>query len=171
MWESSRCVVLNSSYEPLSIVGAKKAIILCFEGKANILEKHPSFVVRSVSNSWPVPIQIILKSYVKARPAFRVPANLTPTNLYTRDLFTCQYCLRHRSKLKEGEFLTMDHVIARSKGGSNKWENVVTACSTCNNKKADYSLEDMGWKLSPNILHTPTLFEIWSKHDSRRLEE
>lgn len=168
MWENVRCVVLNSSYEPLSIVPAKRALILCFEGKASIIEEHPNLFVRSVRNVWAVPTQVVLKHFVKARPTFRVPAQLTQRNLFIRDKYTCQYCSRHKSQLKEHEFLTRDHIIPQARGGRDVWENVVTACSSCNNKKADFILEDTNLKLQkkPSV---PTIFEIWSKASSKNL--
>lgn len=166
MWESVRCVVLNSSYEPLSIVSARRALILYFEGKATVLEEHPEVVVRSVKDMWAVPTQVVLKHFVKSRPTFRVPAQLTQRNLFVRDKYTCQYCGRHRSELKSGEFLTRDHIIPSARGGRDIWENVVTACSRCNNKKADSHLHETNFKLmkKPSI---PTVFEIWSKADSK----
>lgn len=166
LWENSRCVVLNSTYEPLSIVPAKRALILYFEGKASVLENHPELVVRSVSDVWPIPTQVVLKHFVKARPTFRVPAQLTQRNLFIRDKYTCQYCGRHRGEFKEVEFLTRDHIIPQARGGKDIWENVITACSSCNNKKADTPLSETSLKLlkKPSI---PTIFEIWSKASTR----
>lgn len=162
MWENVRCVVLNSTYEPLSIVSAKKGLKHVFEGKASILEEHPTVKIRSVTRTWAIPTQVVLKHFVKARSTFRAPAVLTQKNLFIRDKYICAYCGRHRAQLKVEEFLTRDHIVPTTLGGKNKWENVVTSCSTCNNKKADYTLEQLNWKLSRRP-HTPTIFEIWSK--------
>ena len=169
MWESVRCVVLNASYEPLSIVSAKRGIVLCYEGKASIIEEHPSLIVHSARDIWPVPTQVVLSRFVKARPTFRVPAQLTQRNLFTRDKYICQYCGRHKSRLKKHEFLTRDHVVPRILGGRDKWDNVVTSCSTCNNKKADYPLRDTSLKLLKNP-STPTIFEIWSKASAKYMK-
>ena len=166
MWESVRCVVLNSTYEPLAIVPAKRALVMYFEGKVAIKEEHPNLVVHSVSDIWAVPTTIVLHKFVAARPTFRVPARLTPTNLWKRDKYTCQYCGRHRSEFKALEKLTRDHVVPSARGGTDCWENVVASCSTCNNKKADKLLTETTLRLTRKP-YTPTIFEIWSKADTR----
>lgn len=162
MFESVRTVVLNATYEPVSIISSKKALIRVFEGKATVLEEHPEIVIHSVNRVWGVPTQIVLKKYVKVRATFRVPAQLTQRNLFVRDKYTCQYCNTHKKDLKSGAFLTRDHIIPTARGGKDVWENVVTACSSCNNKKADSHLTDTNMRLS-RMPHTPTIFEIWSK--------
>ena len=172
MWSRVRVVVLNASYEPLNIIPAKKAIVRVFEGKAKILSTHPTEVVRSVSMEMKVPTQIILKRWVKAPPTFRTPAQLGSNNknLFIRDRYTCQYCGRHKKKLLElGIKLTRDHVLPRDRGGKDVWENVVTACESCNNKKANNTLAQLGITL-PKRPYTPTVFEIWSKTYSKYLD-
>lgn len=160
--DHTRCTVLNATYEPLAIVSAKQGLILVIQGKAIIAQEHPDHVIHSVKEIWPVPTQIVLKQFVKSRSTHRVPAILTQRNLFIRDGYTCQYCGRRRSDLRQGEFLTRDHVHPQSKGGRDEWKNVVTACSSCNNKKADYTLEETHFKLKkqPTI---PTIFELWSR--------
>jgi 5-methylcytosine-specific restriction endonuclease McrA len=161
--ETTRCVVLNASYEPLSVISAKRALILIFEGKAVVVEEHPEYVVRSPSITMKIPVMVALKEYVKARRVFHSPAALTQRNLFVRDNHTCQYCARHKSELRTSEVLTRDHIIPESRGGKNTWENLVTACSTCNNKKAAHHLEDTGMRLLKKPV-TPTLFELWMRH-------
>ena len=143
MIENTRCVILNASYEPLSVVSAKRGLILVLEGKAMITEAHPNGHVQSVTKKFPLPTQIRLKDYIKSRPVFHIPAQLTQRNLFLRDHKTCQYCGRKASELEDGEYLTRDHVIPESLGGKDSWTNVVTACRKCNNIKADSRLEDM----------------------------
>lgn len=155
-----RCTVLNATYEPLAVVSARRGLILVFEGKATIVEEHPNERVRSAKDSWPIPIQIVLKEFIKSRSTHRVKALLTQRNLFLRDGHKCQYCNRHRSKLRNSEFLTRDHIIPQSKGGTNAWTNVVTACSACNNKKADTMLADTNMILIREPW-TPTMFELW----------
>jgi 5-methylcytosine-specific restriction endonuclease McrA len=166
-FESSRCVVLNASYEPLSIITAKRALILIFEGKAEVVEEHPYLVVRSVKTSHKVPIMVALKKFVKCRKIFQSKASLTQKNLFTRDNHTCQYCGRHKNKLRSFEFLTRDHVHPEYLGGKSTWENLVTACSTCNNKKANYLLEHINMPLLKKPT-TPTIFELWMKHSKKK---
>jgi len=168
MLDNTRCVILNASYEPLSIVSAKRGLILVIEGKAFITEQHPNGVVRSVTKKFPLPTQIVLKEYVKSRPAYRVPAQLTQKNLFIRDNYTCQYCGRQKRDLKDSEYLTRDHVVPTRRGGKDEWNNVVTACNACNNKKADYTLNEakeyLGMKLNTKP-RRPTVFEIWSSRE------
>lgn len=165
--ETTRCVVLNASYEPLSVISAKRALILIFEGKAVVVEEHPEYVVRSPSITVKVPVMVALKEFVKARRVFHSPAALTQRNLFVRDNHTCQYCGRHKSDLRSKEVLTRDHIIPESKGGKNTWENLVTACSTCNNKKADHDLDDTGMHLLKKPV-APTLFELWMRHSRNK---
>lgn len=166
-FESSRCVVLNATYEPLSIITAKRALILVIEGKATPIEDHPYLVVRSVSRSFKVPVMVALKAFVKSHKIFRTKASLTQKNLFLRDDHTCQYCGRHRNELRGHEFLTRDHIHPEDKGGGSTWENLVTACSTCNNKKANYLLEQTDMKLLKKT-HVPTVFDLWLKHAKRK---
>jgi 5-methylcytosine-specific restriction endonuclease McrA len=137
-----------------------------FKGKATILEAHPTERIRSATQTWDVPVQIVLKSYVKVKPTHRTPAKWNKRHMFIRDNHTCQYCHRHRDKLPEGNILTIDHVYPQELGGRTEWENVVTACTSCNNKKANKQLHELGWKLR-RLPYTPTMYEIWSKTTSK----
>lgn len=161
-----RCEVLNASYDPLSIVSGRRALVLVLKGKASVLTEHADAALSTLSNRYPIPTQIVLKEMVKSRPTTRVPAQLTQRNLFIRDKYQCQYCGRHRSELKHTEFLTRDHIHPQDKGGKDVWENIITACNRCNNKKANYHLKDSGMTLL-KIPKTPTVFEIWSKTASK----
>ena len=167
--ETTRCVVLNSSYEPLTLVTAKRALTMYYEGKVDVIEEHPTLIVHSEDDVWPVPTAVILRHYVNARTPYGKPAMLTQKNLFIRDKFTCQYCNRHRSDLADNEKLTRDHVFPKEKGGRDEWNNVVTACSTCNNRKANYLLGSFqcDFRLEKNPT-TPTVYEIWSKSGFRK---
>ena len=164
MIDSVRCEVLNASYEPLSIVSARRALNLCLKGKASILGEHPTLFVTTANDLYAVPTQILLKDMVNARR--HGTAQLTQRNMFIRDRYTCQYCGRHRSELREGEFLTRDHIVPQSKGGKDTWTNIITACNSCNNKKANFMLSETKMKLlkEPTV---PTVFEIWSKTHSK----
>jgi 5-methylcytosine-specific restriction endonuclease McrA len=164
--DTTRCVVLNATYEPITIVSSKRALILFLEGKAMIVEEHPELVVRSPSQTFPVPTSIVLKHFVKGRMVFRTKALLTQRNLFIRDQYTCQYCGRNKQQLKSSEFLTRDHVMPRHIGGRDIWENVVTCCNSCNNKKAYHLLEDINMTLL-KIPTAPTIFELWTRQQKR----
>ena len=164
--ESTRCVVLNATYEPITIISSKRALVLSLEGKATIVEEHPDLVVRSPNQTFPVPTSIVLKQYVKGRMVFRTKALLTQRNLFIRDGYACQYCNRHKSQLKHSESLTRDHVTPRTNGGKDIWENVVTCCNSCNNKKAYHTLEELGWGLIKKPI-APTIFELWTRQQKK----
>lgn len=168
-FEATRCVVLNSTYEPIAVVTSKRALVLILEGKAIVVEEHPTMVVRSPSTTLKVPIMVALKEFVRGRKVFRTTAVLSQRNLFIRDNYTCQYCNRHKSQLRHSEFLTRDHVVPECKGGGSTWENLVTACSTCNNKKADHDLEktNLIMQKKPTV---PTLFELWMKRNQHRVK-
>lgn len=68
---------------------------------------------------------------------------LSNSTLFKRDKNICAYCGGHFNKSQ----LTRDHVVPTSKGGPNSWVNVVTACKTCNQWKADRSLKEAGMEL------------------------
>lgn len=166
-FESVRCVVLNTTYEPLSVVKARDALVLIIEGKAVMVEEHPYLVVRSIKQTFKVPTMVALKTYVKSRKVFSAKATLTQRNLFVRDNYTCQYCERNKVELGAHEFLTRDHIHPECAGGPNTWLNLITACSTCNNKKGDTPLSqtDMILKKIPTV---PTIFELWMKHSQMK---
>lgn len=150
------CLALNASYEPLTIVPARRAVRLVLDEKAEVLESDPDRVFRSASEHFPVPIVIRLVRFVHVPRRFR--RQVTNTFLFARDGYRCQYCGRHRSELAHRQFLTRDHVQPLSQGGDNTWTNVVTACSACNNRKADRMPRQAGMRLltrpgEPNYVH------------------
>lgn len=79
---------------------------------------------------------------------------LTNAKLFVRDRFTCAYCLNVFSKDK----LTRDHIIPRSKGGADNWQNCCTSCVSCNTHKSDKLLEKSGMKLG-YMPYVPSLYE------------
>lgn len=164
--DATRCVVLNATYEPITIVSSKRALILYLEGKAMIVEEHPELVVRSPNQTFPVPTSIVLKHFVKGRMVFRTKALLTQRNLFIRDQYTCQYCGRGKPQIKSSEFLTRDHILPRHLGGKDIWENVVACCNSCNNKKAYHRLEDINMKLLTTP-RAPTIFELWTRQQKK----
>lgn len=150
------CLALNASFEPLTMVPARRAIRLVLDRKAEILEVDPGRAFRSIDQVLPCPSVIRLVRYVHVPRRFR--RQVTNTFLFARDDYTCQYCGRHRSELRGRQFLTRDHVLPVSRGGENLWSNVVTACSPCNNRKGDRLPVEAGLPLlrtpaEPNYVH------------------
>ena len=136
----SSALVLNAGYEPLKVISWQRAIILWFQEKVDILEYH-EISVNSPSQAFRLPSVLILRKYIK--PQFNRTVRLSRQNIFLRDEYRCQYCCKVFPK----KSLTLDHVHPVSKGGQHTWENVVTACSACNNKKADRTVSQMGLKL------------------------
>lgn len=130
-----KTLILNASAEPLSFIPVKRAVILVLKEKAEIIEGHVEKRFRSANREIPFPLVIRLVRYVHIPRRFR--SVVTNTILFARDQYTCQYCGRPKVDLKKSERLTREHVKPISRGGTDVWENVTTACSTCNHKKGN----------------------------------
>lgn len=135
-------LLLNAGFEPLRIVSWQRAFVLIFQGKVEILEEY-SVVVRSVAQSFKVPAVVRLNRYVQLK-RHHIGVRFSRTNLYARDEYTCQYCL---SRFPEKD-LTLDHVVPVVRGGRKTWDNIVTACMRCNQKKGDRAPEQVGMQLN-----------------------
>ncbi len=131
----AQTLILNASTEPLTFVPVKRALILVLKEKAEVVETHVSKRIRTEKRDYPYPLVIRLVKYVEIPRRFR--SMVSNAVLFARDHYTCQYCGRHKSELKRKERLTREHVKPVSKGGTDTWDNVTTACSTCNHKKGD----------------------------------
>jgi len=143
-------LVLNASYEPINICAARRALVLVLKGVATPEEYSPH-LLRSARQAVPLPSVIRLVEYRRLPQQTRA---LSRKNILMRDRYTCQYCLR---TLPSSE-LTLDHVIPRSRSGETTWENLVTCCLECNNRKGNRTPEEAGMKLTrpprPFTLHT-----------------
>lgn len=133
-----RTLVLNAGYEPLAVVSFKRAIVLVMNEKATIVAadaQHPVF--GSSGASWDRPSVIILRRYVRLPHGRSVP--VTRRGVLRRDQHRCAYCAASAS--------TIDHVLPRSRGGKDSWENLVACCLRCNNIKGDRTPAEMRWEL------------------------
>ncbi len=150
-----KVLLLNSSYEPLNVCSWKRAVILMVKGKAVALEVEQK---KTLGHGMNLPLVIRLLYYVKI-PHKDIP--LTRRNVMHRDHYSCQYCGKKSD-------LTIDHVIPRSKGGQDRWNNVVVACLKCNVGKGSKSLKEAGLVLKNKPLrpHYFMHFEL-SKHHKR----
>ncbi len=154
------CLALNASYEPLMIVPARRAIRLVLEDKAEVLEEDAQRAFRSVRSHHPFPVVIRLSRYVHVPRRFR--RQVTNTFLFARDGYACQYCGRRKRELRDRECLTRDHVVPISRGGRNTWENVVTACSTCNHRKGDRLPREAGLRLAVRPAEPNHVQLVWA---------
>jgi 5-methylcytosine-specific restriction endonuclease McrA len=117
-------LVLNYDYTPLNIVKGRRAIVLLMKQRAQRVSEK---VIRLLKYT-----RIPLSRAAREKP--------TKVGIYRRDGYTCQYCGSTRS-------LTIDHLIPKSRGGTDSWENVLIACSTCNVKKGNKLLQQTGMVL------------------------
>ena len=131
-----RALVLNATYEPLSVVTARRAVVLVWCKKAELVERQDR-VWHSEHHTFPVPSVVRLGRYVKVPYSRRVP--LTRKAVFARDNHRCQYC--------NGPAENLDHVLPKAKGGSHTWDNVVASCRRCNLQKGSRLLADTGLSL------------------------
>lgn len=150
------CLVLNRNWNPVTFLPVQVAITTVMRDMASVLdpasyylmdfeewsrtEPEDALWIRTPSRRIPAPEVIVLKRYGE-RPPRKVSFNRP--NLARRDEYACQYCgadlgIKH---------MTIDHVLPRSRGGGNSWDNCVAACGECNNRKADRTPQEAGMKL------------------------
>ncbi len=138
MWGRRRVLLLNSTYEPLTALPIRRAVVMLLCGKADVVHDDPDGpIIHSATRLITVPSVIRLRSFVRVPYRARIP--LTRAALMHRDRFRCAYCGAKAD--------TVDHVVPRSRGGEHTWENCVAACSGCNHRKADKLLAELGWTL------------------------
>ncbi len=155
----SKVLVLNASYEPLNITSWRRAVVLLLKGKAEQVEHNGKYVY----SNFPLPTVIRLRHYVRV-PYKEIP--LTRKNLLHRDAQSCQYCGY------TGDELTLDHVMPRSRGGGDTWENVVTACVRCNVRKGNRTPKEANMPLltQPRRPYSGLHFEV-TKHVKNGLHQ
>ncbi len=148
---SKPTLVLNSSFEPISIRSCRRALTLIVKERAIVQEHNGHEVYPGIM----APSVIRLKEYKHIPIRVQI---LSRKNIFLRDRNTCQYCgvVLHPSKL------TLDHVMPRSRGGKDTWANLVACCQKCNKFKADRTPEEAGMTL----LHKPRQASV---HTSRFL--
>jgi len=150
------CLALNASFEPLTMVPMRRALRLVLDGKAEIIEADTGRFVHSERLTMPRPAVIRLVRFIHVPRRFR--RQVTNTFLFARDRYRCQYCGRTAAELRQRESLTRDHLIPMSRGGTNDWTNVVTACSPCNTRKGNRMPEEIGMHplsapVEPHFVH------------------
>jgi 5-methylcytosine-specific restriction endonuclease McrA len=135
-----KALVLNASYEPLSVVPVRRAVVLVLHNRADVIVSNGR-VWRSEHIDLASPSVIRLRHFVKVPYARRVPLNRRA--VFMRDGNRCQYCSRSAENI--------DHVVPKSQGGTHTWENVVASCRRCNTKKGGRTPQQAGMEL----LHIP----------------
>jgi len=161
----SNVLLLNQNFEPITVCSVKRAILMVWNGKAEIVETTGLFI-RTVKTSFDIPSIIRLLFFANIIRKWDI--QLTKQNILRRDHKICQYCG------KTDALMTLDHLIPRSLGGKDTWENLVCACSSCNNKKGDRTPQEAGMKLlrqpqKPNVrafhfLHKGSINAQWNTY-------
>ncbi|MFC4603241.1 HNH endonuclease [Rhodococcus kronopolitis] len=137
-WVKRRVLLLNATYEPLTALPVRRAVVLLVCDKAAAVHEDPlGQIIHSAEYSLQVPSVIRLRNYVRVPYRARIP--MTRAALMHRDRFRCAYC--------GDKAETIDHVVPRSRGGGHSWENCVACCAPCNHRKADRLLSELGWTL------------------------
>jgi 5-methylcytosine-specific restriction endonuclease McrA len=141
-----RTLILDSTYRAIHVVDWQDAMCLIILGKAEVVLYHENIEIRSTKESFKLPSILRVKC---KRKIINDYINLTRMNVFKRDSFRCAYCGDHFTK-KE---LTIDHIQPLSRNGDKKtWENLVSACGSCNHKKADKT---------PSEARMPLLYSVF----------
>ncbi|MBM3212518.1 HNH endonuclease [Candidatus Poribacteria bacterium] len=157
-------LVLNASYEAINICNLKRAIVLIFKGIA-CAEEEAEYEITANSIVIKAPAVIRLLKYVSIPHKV---VRFSRKNVLLRDRYRCQYC----GKEFPPNFLTLDHVLPVSQGGKTQWDNVVAACRTCNTKKGNRKLWEVGMtllrkpKAPPVVYYLHLLRSIQGHHHS-----
>lgn len=144
-------LLLNADHRPISVITWKEAMTFVVEDSVQVVAHYPDRFINSASQRWQVPCVIALKKYVKTRQ--NIP--FSRKSVYARDDYRCQYCGSQPGK----QLLTMDHLIPKSRGGKKNYENIVTSCQPCNQKKANRTPAEAGMCLL-NIPKKPSPYHV-----------
>ena len=173
-------LVLNASFEPLHVVSWQRAIQLLFQGKVEVIEES-DWEIRTVRLTIKVPAVLRLLTYVPLAKKKQI-VRFSRMNVFLRDNHICQYCGKTFPKTQ----LTLDHVIPLVQGGQTSWENIVTACKPCNQRKGGRTPAQAGLRLirrprqplwlptaslQLGIAKTPERWKIYLKIDSGNQED
>ena len=134
-------LVLNASFEAITIIPAYRALILVSKGAAYVqvptsMKAHKLIYVPSV---------IRLLHFAKIPYRRPIPSR---RNIFNRDQNHCMYC---GTKPTQDNVLELEHILPRSRGGLSVWENLVASCHRCNQAKGDKTPEEANMQL----LHRP----------------
>ena len=152
-------LLLNATYEPLTAISPRRAIVLMLRDRADVVHDAPDGpLIHSADRCLSVPTVIRLRTYV--RVPYRAQVPMTRAALMHRDRHRCGYC--------GGKADTIDHVLPRSRGGADSWENLVACCLRCNNMKGDRTPQEMGWDL--RWVPQPPRGSQWTVRGTERTE-
>ena len=144
MLNTRKVLLLNASYEALSLISATKSLTLVWRRVAEIIEDDPGHLLRSPRFVFEVPSVVRLTQYINIQA--RQNRTTQRNRILARDRSRCQYCGKRGTAFD----LTMDHILPRSRGGRTVADNLVTACQICNNRKGNRTPEEARMPLLMN---------------------
>ncbi len=132
---SQKVLVLSTGYEPLFKTNWKRALSAVFSGRAEIIEEHDTIWIGTTQGKIQLPMTVRFVTGVFGAKIKNIKKTQKPSKklLWHRDEGKCQYC---EKKLKISD-ATIDHVVAKSRGGLDTWQNLVIACAKCNQRKGN----------------------------------
>lgn len=151
-------LVLNCDYTPLNLTTPRRGFILVDKGKAEII-KSDEIPIVSGYKTYVRPLIIRLLNYIRHH---NKKLKMNRNRVFKRDNYQCVYCGSRKD-------LTLDHVLPKSRGGKNEWNNLVTSCSKCNVKKADRTPEEAKMKMKqlpyePNLIsENKSIQKLWKE--------
>lgn len=145
-------ILLNADYTFLNFVDFKKALALMTKEKIEVI-KFSDKEIKTFSGSVKIPSIIKLVYLIKS--IYKRKILYSKNNIYLRDGYTCVYC---GNKFEKNQ-LTIDHIIPKSRGGKDSYLNCVTSCKSCNSKKSNKLIDELGLilKFKP---YEPSLYDI-----------
>ncbi|TWT44004.1 CRISPR-associated endonuclease Cas9 [Phycisphaerae bacterium RAS1] len=162
---SASVLLLNRLYMAVRVINARRAFTLLYRELAEVVSVEQGQYLTYDFDDWvevsqfkqkfepeqhdwvrTVRFQIAVPRVIRLLGYDRLPqanVKLNRRNLYARDGNRCQYCGK---KFSTSE-LSLDHVVPRSQGGANSWDNIVCACVRCNTRKGGRTPDQAGMKL------------------------
>ncbi len=148
-----KVILLNADHTFLDFINWKDALTKFYTGKVEILKSSEKCVCNMEKTfKFIIPKIVKLVNLVKTIYSELVP--YSKHNVLVRDDYRCQYCGT------KGNMITVDHIIPKSRGGKNSFENCVASCKKCNNDKDNRTPKEAGLKLKQNKYHHPTVVEF-----------
>lgn len=143
-------LLLNADYTPLNTINLKRATKMLYKGKVEVVAEDSNV---QIYKDFFLPTVVRLIRYISA-PYKKIL--LSRENVFKRDNGICAYCggTKH---------LTVDHIIPKSRGGANSWENLITSCFSCNNRKDNRTPQEAGMKLQFKP-YKPNYFSFMTKN-------
>ena len=133
-------LVLSNAWVPVKRVPWQRALTLLYEEKVAPVTHYPNWRVRSASAEWAVPSII---RFLNVQLRRRRSIKFSRENIWLRDHGACQYC---GLKVSPDDY-EFEHVVPRAQGGKTEWENIVTACTGCNQRKGGRTPAQAGMRL------------------------